>query len=90
MTLPHGVFSPAVIAIVKAGSFGSSLFIMATAIGYVFVMLRVVKPFLKRIGDLHASRETLSQPIVAIFFLTLILSSYVTELIGIHALFGAL
>ena len=79
----------AVIAIVKAGSFGSSLFIMATAIGYVFVMLRVVKPFLKRIGDLHASRETLSQPIVAIFFLTLILSSYVTELIGIHALFGA-
>lgn len=79
----------AVIAIVKAGSFGSSLFIMAMAIGYVFVMLKVVKPFLKRIGDLHASRETLSQPIVAIFFLTLILSSYVTELIGIHALFGA-
>ncbi|WP_333818994.1 cation:proton antiporter [Ohtaekwangia sp.] len=79
----------AVIAIVKAGSFGSSLFIILMAIGYVFVMLKVVKPFLKRIGDLHTSRENLSQPIVAIFFLTLILSSYVTELIGIHALFGA-
>jgi Kef-type K+ transport system membrane component KefB len=79
----------AVIAIVKAGSFGSSLFIMLMAVGYVLVMLKVVKPFLKRIGDLHSSRENMSQPIVAIFFLTLILSSYVTELIGIHALFGA-
>lgn len=79
----------AVIAIVKAGSFGSSLFIILMAVGYVFIMLKVVRPFLKRIGDLHTSRENLSQPIVAIFFLTLILSSYVTELIGIHALFGA-
>jgi Kef-type K+ transport system membrane component KefB len=79
----------AVIAIVKAGSFGSSLFIILMAVAYVFVMLKVVRPFLKRIGDLHTSRENLSQPIVAIFFLTLILSSYVTELIGIHALFGA-
>lgn len=79
----------AVIAIVKAGSFGSSMFIILMAVGYVFVMLKVVRPFLKRIGDLHTSRENLSQPIVAIFFITLILSSYVTELIGIHALFGA-
>lgn len=79
----------AVIAIVKAGSFGSSLFIMLMAIGFVLIMLKVVKPFLKRIGDLHTSQENLSQPIVAIFFLTLILSSYVAELIGIHALFGA-
>jgi hypothetical protein len=31
----------------------------------------------------------LSKPVVAIFFLTLILSSYCTEIIGIHALFGA-
>lgn len=79
----------AVIAIVKAGSFGSSLFIMLMAVGYVLFMLKVVRPFLKRIGDLHTSKETLSQPIVGIFFLTLVLSSYVTELIGIHALFGA-
>jgi hypothetical protein len=31
----------------------------------------------------------LSKPVVAIFFLTLILSSYATNIIGIHALFGA-
>jgi Kef-type K+ transport system membrane component KefB len=79
----------AVIAIVKAGSFGSAIFTMLMAIGYVFIMLKLVKPFLKRIGDLHTSRENLSQSVVAIFFLTLILSSYATEIIGIHALFGA-
>jgi Kef-type K+ transport system membrane component KefB len=78
-----------VIAIVKAGSFGSAIFVIVLAVAYVFAMLKFVKPFLKRIGDLHSSRENLTQPIVAIFFLTLILSSYVTEVIGIHALFGA-
>jgi Kef-type K+ transport system membrane component KefB len=79
----------AVIAIVKAGSFGSSVYIIFMAIGYVLLMFSVVKPFLKRVGDLYPSRENMSKPIVAIFFLTLILSSYATEVIGIHALFGA-
>jgi Kef-type K+ transport system membrane component KefB len=79
----------AVIAIVKAGSFVSALYIMALAIGYVVVMLNVIRPFLKRVGDLHASRENLSKPVVAIFFLILVVSAYATEVIGIHALFGA-
>ena len=79
----------AVIAIVKAGSFVSAIYILLAAIFYVLVMLFVVKPFLKRIGDLYGDKSTLSKPVVAIFFLTLILSSYLTEIIGIHALFGA-
>jgi Kef-type K+ transport system membrane component KefB len=79
----------AVIAIVKAGSFTSSLYVIAMAIFYVILMLKVVRPFLKKVGDLNSTRESLNKPVVAIFFLTLLLSSYVTELIGIHALFGA-
>lgn len=78
-----------VIAIVKAGTFVSSLYIIGLALVYVVVMLYMVKPFLKRIGDLYGSKDTLVKPVVAIFFLTLILSSYATEVIGIHALFGA-
>jgi Kef-type K+ transport system membrane component KefB len=78
-----------VIAIVKAGTFVSSLYIIALAFIYVLAMLFVVKPFLKRIGDLYGSKDTIVKPVVAIFFLTLILSSYATEVIGIHALFGA-
>ncbi|HSN48067.1 MAG TPA: cation:proton antiporter, partial [Flavobacterium sp.] len=79
----------AVIAIVKAGTFVSSLYIIGLAIGYVLAMLFVVKPFLKKIGELYATKSSLNKPVVAIFFLTLIVSSYITEIIGIHALFGA-
>ena len=77
----------AVIAIVKAGSFVSSLYVISLAVGFVLIMLLIVKPFLKRIGDLYASKEAISKPVVAIFFVTLIIASYATEVIGIHALF---
>lgn len=78
-----------VIAIVKAGAFVSALYAIILASAYVLVMIKIVRPFLKRVGDLHNSAEHLSKPIVAIFFLTLIFSAYATEVIGIHALFGA-
>lgn len=79
----------AIIAIVKAGSFVSSLYTILMAACYVLLMIFIVRPFLARVGKVHSTREKLSKPIVAIFFLTLIISSYITELIGIHALFGA-
>lgn len=78
-----------VIAIVKAGTFVSALYTILAAVAYVLLMIKVVRPFLKRVGDLHAVRENLSKSVVAIFFLTLLLSSFATEVIGIHALFGA-
>jgi Kef-type K+ transport system membrane component KefB len=79
----------AVIAIVKAGTFASSMYVILLALAYVLAMLFVVKPFLKKVGDLYATRDNLSKPVVAIFLLTLIISSYLSEVIGIHALFGA-
>jgi Kef-type K+ transport system membrane component KefB len=79
----------AVIAIVKAGTFMSSLYVIGGATLYVLMMLFIVKPFLKKVGDLYANRSNLSKPVVAIFLLTLIVSAYMTEIIGIHALFGA-
>lgn len=79
----------AVIAIVKAGSLASSIYIILLAVFYVLMMIYLVRPFLRRVGELYPTRENLSKPIVAIFFLTLIVSSLISELIGIHALFGA-
>jgi Kef-type K+ transport system membrane component KefB len=79
----------AVIAIVKAGSLVSAFFIILMAAVYVLFMLFIARPFLKRLGDKYANREGLSKPVVAVFFITLLLSSYVTEVIGVHALFGA-
>lgn len=79
----------AIIAIVKAGSMLSALYTMLLALVYVMVMLKLIRPFLKKIADVYVGKEGLSKPIVAIYFLTLLLSAYVTEVIGIHALFGA-
>jgi Kef-type K+ transport system membrane component KefB len=78
-----------VIAIVKAGNFVGSLYVISLAVLYVLAMIFIVKPFLKRIGDLYGSKDSIGKPVMAIFFLFLILSSYATEVIGIHALFGA-
>lgn len=78
-----------VIAIVKAGSVASSLFIIGMAIAYIFLMLVLVRPFLRHIGNLYSSAEKITKPVVAIFFVTLLISSYLTEIIGIHALVGA-
>lgn len=78
-----------VIAIVKAGNFLGSLYVISLAVLYVLAMIFIVKPFLKRIGDLYGSKDSIGKPVMAIFFLFLILSSYATEVIGIHALFGA-
>jgi Kef-type K+ transport system membrane component KefB len=79
----------ALIAIVKAGSFVSSIYTILLSVIYVFVMLKIIRPFLSRMGDIFTSREGISKPVVAIFLITLLLSSYITEIIGIHALFGA-
>ena len=79
-----------VIAIVKAGSIVSSLYIIVLSFIYVIAMFKLVKPFLKRIGNLFDSQEKITKPVVAIFFLTLLISAYLTEVIGIHALLAHL
>lgn len=79
----------AVIAIVKAGTFVSALYTMGLAITYVLFMILILQPFLKRLGSVYSDRETISKTIVAIAFLVLLGSSYLAEVIGIHALFGA-
>jgi Kef-type K+ transport system membrane component KefB len=50
-----------VIAIVKAGSFVSDLYTIALAALYVIVMLKLFRPFLKRIGDVNAEKTHLTK-----------------------------
>lgn len=78
----------AVIAIVKAGSVNSAIYVIILAIIYVLLMIKIVRPFLSRISEVK-SQNVLSKSIVGIFFITLIISSFLSEIIGIHALFGA-
>jgi len=79
----------AVIAIAKTGSFVSSLYTILFAVIYVGVMLLLVRPFLKRVGEIYSNSEVLNKSIVAFLLLILILSAWLTQVIGIHALFGA-
>mgnify|MGYP001944881611 FL=1 len=79
----------AVIAIVKAGSFTSSIFVIIIAIIYVLFMLKVLRPVLRRMAENWSSKKIMSRSMILVYCLILFLSSYATEIIGIHALFGA-
>ena len=63
-----------VIAIVKAGSVLSSLYTIVLAIAYVIFMVKLVRPFLRRVGELYQSDKNLSKSLVALFFLVLLIS----------------
>ncbi|OIP81542.1 MAG: cation/H(+) antiporter [Porphyromonadaceae bacterium CG2_30_38_12] len=79
----------AVIAITKTGSIESSLYNILFSVVYVLLMFFVIKPFLKRISDIYKNSEVVNKSVFAFFLLMLIASAYTTQLIGIHALFGA-
>ena len=79
----------AAIAIVKAGSITSSLFTIGLAIAYIVFMLYVIKPWLQKISDKRMKAEKIDKTVIGISFFLLLLSAYFTEIIGIHALFGA-
>lgn len=79
----------AVIALVKSGSSTSAVYTIALSVVYVLFMLKVLHPMLQQLGQIYTSRKKMQTPIIAFIFMILIVSSYLTSIIGIHALFGA-
>lgn len=79
----------AVIAIAETGSFASSFYTLLFTALYIVLMLFVVRPFIKKIGEIYQHEELMNKSIFAFFILILIISAYITQLLGIHALFGA-
>ncbi len=78
-----------IIAITKAGDVMSSLYTLLLTAIYIAFMVGLVRPFLKKLGEIYNNQEIINKTFVAFIFLVLILSSYITEVLGIHALFGA-
>jgi Kef-type K+ transport system membrane component KefB len=78
-----------VIAIIQAGSATSALFTILLSAAYILAMFKVVQPLLQRLGERYASGETISRSFSVAIFVVLFLSALGTEVIGIHALFGA-
>jgi Kef-type K+ transport system membrane component KefB len=79
----------AVIAIVQAGSAISALFTVLVSFVYVLAMVKFVRPWLARIDTKNPSTEHLNRTFAVVAFVVLFLSALTTEVIGIHALFGA-
>ncbi len=79
----------AVIAIVKAGSIASALFTIGLTVVYLVFMFIVLKPWLQKSSEKHMVGESIDKTTIALSFFVLLLSAYFTEIIGIHALFGA-
>jgi Kef-type K+ transport system membrane component KefB len=79
----------AVIALVKSGSSTSVFYTIGLTIVYLILMLKLVRPLLEKIAIIYDRNEKKRTPIIAFLFVVLIISSYITSIIGIHALFGA-
>jgi len=79
----------AIIAIVKAGSIAGALVTVGLAIGYVLLMLYVVRRLLDNWLALYLTHNKDPRIVVSGALLLLLCSAYTAEIIGIHALFGA-
>ena len=79
-----------IVCIVRSNNgMGSAVWTTFFALSYILGMILVMRPFLKRVSARIANTSALSQNLVAVVFGLLLISSLITEAIGIHALFGA-
>ncbi|HCC52129.1 MAG TPA: cation/H(+) antiporter [Porphyromonadaceae bacterium] len=79
----------AVVAYAQAGSMNSAIFNVLFSLVYIAIMFFMIRPLLRIIGDLYHNKEVVHKSLVALMFFILLASSYVTEILGLHALFGA-
>jgi Kef-type K+ transport system membrane component KefB len=78
----------AVVAIAKASSLLGTLITLCAALLLVAIMMYLVKPWLaKKLQQFTTGNK--SKAAVALVFLVVLMSAWIAEVIGIHALFGA-
>ena len=77
-----------VVSVARAQAAGAVATI-AMALGFILLMLVVVRPTMVRLSLLYGNRGRLTQGVMAAVFIALLISASATELIGIHAVFGA-
>jgi Kef-type K+ transport system membrane component KefB len=73
---------------VAQAQFGMGLLVVAGTVGYIAAMLLIVRPLVVRLAR-HPAAKRLSRTAAGIVFVMLLASALATELIGIHAIFGA-
>jgi Kef-type K+ transport system membrane component KefB/nucleotide-binding universal stress UspA family protein len=78
-----------VVAVARSAAVQGAIVTTGVAVVYIAIMFKLVRPLVARLAARVATPDAMSQNVVAIMIVLVFLSSYVTELIGIHALFGA-
>lgn len=79
-----------IVVIVRASALFVSLWVTLIGLGALLLaMLFVVKPALQRLVALHEKRGYLTHDHLALILLLTLASGWVTEFLGLHALFGA-
>jgi Kef-type K+ transport system membrane component KefB len=77
-----------VVSVARAQAAGAVATI-AMALGFIALMIAVVRPAMVRLSLVYGNRGRLTQGVMAAIFVALLFSASATELIGIHAVFGA-
>jgi Kef-type K+ transport system membrane component KefB/nucleotide-binding universal stress UspA family protein len=73
----------------ESGAIRSAAVTAAASAAYVLAMLFLVRPFLRRLQHVYDRQGRLNQNVIAVIILLMLASAWITEKIGIHALFGA-
>ncbi|MFY0253553.1 cation:proton antiporter [Chitinophaga sp. 30R24] len=77
-----------VVAIVNASGLLSAVITILLALVFVVIMLLVIRPWLARTTSAQIEKGR-QKAAISLVFLTLLISAWLAEVIGIHALFGA-
>ena len=76
--------------IVRSSSLDLPVWLTVSGLGvFVVVMGLVVRPALRRLEMVYEKRRKLTQDLIAIILLVVLASGWITESLGVHALFGA-
>jgi Kef-type K+ transport system membrane component KefB/nucleotide-binding universal stress UspA family protein len=78
-----------VVAVARSTGISGAVITTVVALAYIAAMILLVRPLLVRMAARVATREAMTQNMVAVVLMMLFVSSWIAELIGIHALFGA-
>jgi Kef-type K+ transport system membrane component KefB len=78
-----------VVAWTRANGIAAAATTTLLSVGYIAIMVLVVRPLLERLARRVSTTDRLTHDRVAVVMLLVLASSWATELIGIHALFGA-
>ena len=79
----------AIITISGSGSLLSTGYNLLFLILYLLLMFGLIRPLFRAAGKVYNNTEVISHGMVGVIFILLLLSSFITELLSMHALFGA-